>query len=293
MESRQIEVVAMSPVEKRQLRINQQRFSSLPRSEQERLREFEQELAARRDGERLRQVMFKYHDWVESLPKNTSADLRRLGSTERLSRITKLHEEDRRRRTVGERALDAEDRRIIADWFQRLALSREQELIMELPATWRAQLDSLTPVERQKTLTWLLRQHLQFFGPRGLANPLADLQELATQLSPAAQGQLAASASPRAKFQLMRDWIQVSLRERWSNLQPPIPETELSRFVREELSPQQQTQFGGARTPAKTRQLRQLYLQQKFYSSRGPRRPGLDRPPVPPRPGRRTLPQNG
>ena len=78
LEERRARIEQMSPEARKQLLENWQRFQSLPREEQDRLRRLHEAFEARHDRDTLGRVMKAYYDWVSDLPDFDRAELARL-----------------------------------------------------------------------------------------------------------------------------------------------------------------------------------------------------------------------
>ena len=88
----------MSATEKETLRHEQQRFERLAPSEREKLRQLDKAIADDTQGDRLRQVMRSYSEWLRALPSSQRIELVSLPAAERVERVKVLLAEQERRR---------------------------------------------------------------------------------------------------------------------------------------------------------------------------------------------------
>ena len=81
------QIQEMSPGQRETAQRNQERFKQLPKQEQDRLRAMHDSISKTPDGEQLRQVMLRYHEWLKTLPAGERFDLLSLPPEKRIEQI--------------------------------------------------------------------------------------------------------------------------------------------------------------------------------------------------------------
>ena len=158
LEERRARIEQMSPEARKQLLENWQRFQSLPREEQDRLRRLHEAFEARQDRDTLGRVMKAYYDWVSDLPDFDRAELARLAPAERVAKVIELQRQQQQRgfrgRPVGSFGhgafvgkaglpnLSPDDIEAVRKWILRYAVERRRELAAALPPAAREKWDA-------------------------------------------------------------------------------------------------------------------------------------------------------
>ncbi|GAG41333.1 unnamed protein product, partial [marine sediment metagenome] len=88
--ARRERVVQMAAAEKVQLHRLWERFQSLSPAEQEKLRQFEREIAEDEHAAELRDIMRRYYQWCKTLPAYQRLELLELPAKERVAHIRKI-----------------------------------------------------------------------------------------------------------------------------------------------------------------------------------------------------------
>ncbi|NLE38614.1 MAG: hypothetical protein GX621_11365 [Pirellulaceae bacterium] len=195
-ERRQL-VEQMTPQEKAELARKQERFAALVPEKREELRRLHERLEAEPDGEKLREVMRRYCDWLDTLADSASYSLRSLPVDERMKEIAKRrygpqdaralrawwnaylrerHAAERRAAESTARDSTAERRTRFPDPQRVLRMRDPERAVLELVRQWeldkadfaplRAQLskatgeqfDRKTPEQQQQ---WVVEQFLE------------------------------------------------------------------------------------------------------------------------------------
>ncbi len=123
----------MSPAEKAELLRQKERFDGLDAAEQERLVELHRQIEAHPESDKLRGVMERYYQWLQTLRPYERDELRRLPPEERIARIKELRQHQGKRREWppfsgipwGDRSkrpfpllVGEKDREGLARWFE-------------------------------------------------------------------------------------------------------------------------------------------------------------------------------
>ena len=196
----------MTPESRKQLLEDWQRFQSLSREEQDRLRRLHEDFQAHRDREALGRVMKAYYDWVSDLPDFDRAELARLAPAERVAKVVELQRQQQRRGfrgrpsgSLGHAAfaakaglpnLSPDDTEAVREWILRYAVQRRRELAAALPPEagrqWDAQFEKLldeSPHAEKPIWRMLIGWHMANpkqdlpLGEKDLASLLAVLKE--------------------------------------------------------------------------------------------------------------------
>ncbi|MEE8450366.1 MAG: DUF3106 domain-containing protein [Thermoguttaceae bacterium] len=288
----------MSPNEQEQLGRRHERFESLPSDEQQKIREFYDRLEQASDGDQLRGVMRRYHQWLTTLPPYEKVELAELDAEDRMQPIEELLAVEQQRQV---RTQDIEG---VVSWLTDYASRNEARLLETLPEMFRLRLKEFPEPFRHRLLGLSILQPRQD-APGENGDPLTedDLKDLCSHLSEQTRSELEGlSASDRWKW--IRGTVALAFQQRRFNtnrdLFPQASEEELDRFFEEELTSQERDRLLGLPGDEMRRELRRQYFSKtmgwKFPThrsrrgpyGRGPGSPGSDRERTgPPRNGLR------
>jgi len=276
---RRAKIEAMSPVEKQELRRMQERFVSLPAAEQQSIRRIAAQLAADPEGQKLRQVLVRYHEWLKTLSAGQRAELVELPWLERVARIKhfKAHQaEQRSSGSIDADPLSPADLRHVLHWLEDYALQNKDLLTKDLPAQRRKHLEELDRPKQRRSLLWLAWQHWQSGAPGDLPPPdTASMQRLAGTMSAGPREQLEQAPTPKQYQELVKSWVRQAVRHRVETLGPghklnAAAQDEMQRFFQQDLSPRQREQLLKLPREQMQRELRRLYLQHSNQRPPGP-----------------------
>ena len=274
--------------EQQQLLRNQQRFAELSADEQQQLRALHEELTSDPNSARLRGVLERYHEWLKTLSAEQRAELNDLTPDERIARIERLMSRQRDERERGRRRyfgnqppLAREDARQVFHWFGDLVWRKRAELLKEIPAERREQVERLDEPLQRRSLMWTAMQRW-----RGEPLPAApeQLAELTQKLSPPAQARFAEAETPEQQGRLVRDWLAQSMMMRMGPFgsrrsMAAASSEELERFFQRHLSEDERSRLMNLPRDEMREELRHLYLQRGAGPDRGRADRGRGRPP--------------
>lgn len=227
--------------EKERLSQNFQRFQRLDPAQQDRLRRLNDDLDTAADKDDLRKVMQNYHDWLSELPPGDRADLASLEPAERLKKIDKILEAQRRRQA---NKLSPQDLEAIEAWFLKHDFMRKR---------WQAR---------------------QPEGARPGPSPedRAALQQLRESLSAEAQDKLDKAEKPSERAKLLWSWFEQARRhggpgKQFAGLRRPSEE-ELQQFLKEEVRDEERSRLLSLPYDEMQVELRRLWFRHEFRKNR-------------------------
>jgi hypothetical protein len=276
----------LSPSEQQQLLRNQERFDELPADEQKRLRKLHEELSRDANGEKLRSLLERYRDWLETLSPEQRAELAELGPDKRVERIGQLmvrqrvEQEGRRPRPIASGPpLPPEDLRAVFRWFNDYVWEHREKTLARMPPRRREEIERLDEPAQRRRLMFATTQ-LWRNGPPAIES--ADLERLIKSLSPETQDKFANADAQQQRWLAKNLLFQaVTARMESASMRRSlamVSSEDLERFFQEEL-PQQDRQRLMNLPPDRMREeLRHLYLEH----TRRPEGPPRDRPHRPP-----------
>ncbi|HEV3137664.1 MAG TPA: hypothetical protein VGZ26_07160, partial [Pirellulales bacterium] len=117
---RRLQIEHMTPAEQQDLLRRQERFSTLPLEEQQRLRSLQASLDADPHARQLEQVLKHYHEWLKTLSPGQRAELADLGPADRVARIKRIRQQQEFARQQARRAelLSTKDVQEIVRWSE-------------------------------------------------------------------------------------------------------------------------------------------------------------------------------
>lgn len=261
-------LASLDYADKEYLRKQSAKFAALSRLERQRFRNFHAELTTSETADRLYGVLNRYQDWLAGLSATERAEILSLAPSERVEAIKrKLHEIELGGEAV---ALSPEDARAFLKWLGSHLGEHEAEVMARLPMQMRERLQQL-PRSRRRFMTMVTM--LIVSDPARLPPVSADaLEQLSTQLSPAAKQQLNNSMEASQVRELFRAWLITARMHRGSFSVSP---ERLEDFYENELSAAERDRLEGMSPESMTHELRRMFMRRRFG------RPPWGRPPAP------------
>ena len=248
-------VQEMSLVEKEKLRKKWDHFKGLDQVAKEKHRLLYQQVVAHPQGERLHQVMVRYHEWLSGLRSSQRADLLSLPPDERITRIQQIVREQEHRKFAEllEKELPANDLTSISKWLEELwdKVSRkieanEKEIMASLGSEHKAFLEQISDEQQRRrimTMGMLLGRFDSTESPlKGLLFMQEELPRLREQLSARGQGLFDQAAGTTEQMALVRQWIRAASMSRRKAL-PRVSDETLEAFRRGELATETNPEF--------------------------------------------------
>jgi hypothetical protein len=262
----------MSATEKEALRQQQQRFERLSPSEQEKLRELDAAIADDSQGDRLRQVMRHYGEWLRALPSSQRIELLSLPAAERVERVKVLLAEQERQRfqdLFGSK-LQLGDQKVLLDWVSGLIERDEARIMGQLPPMERQKLLRIEEsVQRRVMMAMMYRWNSGEVRLFEMLRPTAaDVKQLAAKLSPLARDTLAAARDDTEREQLIQVWARAVIDSR---VRPQFAKDEIQRFLKDHVTNEQRAYLESLPPERMRMELQRLYTR---YRINGPGRPG-------------------
>jgi len=276
---RKTRLAAMSAVEKEQLRQNKIRFDKLAPQEQSRLRRLDAQLNSDPQGDRLREVMLRYSEWLRALPSSQRNALLRLPPQERVDQIRQLLERQEKQRFQDMFAarLQPSDQKVLLDWVSGLVGRSEDKLRQQLLPGDRQRLNRVEDINRRRAMMilmyrWRAAKDVPVFE---LLKPTPlEINQLAERLSATARETLADARNDDERNQLIQNWVRAALESR---MRPQVSKEVLQRFSQEQLTAEQREYLESLPRERLQFELQRMYFEHRLKSSRpGPpfRRPG-------------------
>ena len=152
----------MSAAQKDQLLRRQRQFQALEAEQQQRVRLFHEQLRREPDGEKLRETLAQYGQWLAGLPSIRRITLEELEPGRRIAQVKQIRREQAN--AAGWKA-NAEDRQALLDWMRHYAQQHETRFLKSLPEERRQQLSKMRPEARQRVVLALMCQRWQWASP--------------------------------------------------------------------------------------------------------------------------------
>lgn len=271
--ARRERIEAMTAEEKAELRRKQESFVNLTEAEQARMRELHNDLAAREDGERLHQVLERYHAWLATLSSAERTEVLGLPPEKRVEKIRTIlqkQEDERFRKEVSDK-LTREDREAIMKWLAAFVESHRDEIREATPPEQRS-----PDRDRQPPPMFVL---LRGWGENNqkMPRPSADdVQSLLKELSPGAQATLQSVSEPEKRMEVAQRWIKAAIwsRSRWAP--PPVDKEELRKFYAETLSVSERERLEALTPQEMQKALQRMYYEHHFRRGGGGPQRGRD-----------------
>ncbi len=250
----------MSAAQKDQLLRRQQQFQALDAEQQRRIRLLHEQLHREPDGEKLRETLAQYSQWLAGLPGIRRITLEELDPSQRIARIRQEHA------STTARIANGDDRQALLDWMKHYAKEHETRFLKTLPEERRQQLAKMKPEARQRMVLYLMCQRWQYFSPAALGLVgTRDLADLRNGLSPQTRGQWA-EKSPAEQWAIVAAWIRQAAQQQLAGRKGPgwtLPnfDEQLVQFF-ERLGPEEQDRLLSLPGDELQQRLREKYLLQ-------------------------------
>ncbi len=272
-EPREIErlVSALNPTDREQLRQRQRQFDSLDVRQQQKLREIHQRLCRSDSGE-VYGTLYRYCEWLATLPDGERADLLELPADERIERIKQ------RQRDLTYTPFDV--MRVVMEWLSQYAQQHEREFQRQLPVEVRDRLDRMPPARDRFRIYMLLREVARQrdkieFPPASSG----EIEQLVAQLPEDSLTHFSTRvdfSNPAAVPRQLLELIDSNMKRRFR----AVDEDRLKKFYESDaLTTQQRDQLDRLPPEDARQQLQELMLLSRLDEMQRDRRRGLDRPP--------------
>ncbi len=287
--SAQGRVESMTPAEKHELALRQQRFAALNPDEQDQLRRLHKQLERDPKSPELRRVMSRYYEWLKTLPPYVRAELAELSTAKRVERIKELREEERRRQA---KLLRPEDADVLHKWMEAIVTRHGDRIIESMPDQMRKRLADLKGPMRQRAIMGAL--WMRSYQPGSGKTPTIPEQELTklrSKLSATARKHL--ESLPAAdQWRTIAGWCRQAAHRRPFGRRsgqgdpargdpargnPSKTDEELAQFFEHELSAQQRDRLLGLPAEQMQSELWRLYMYKQKGSEASSRRSGDSR----------------
>ena len=241
-------VQEMSLVEKEKLRKKWDHFKGLDQVAKEKNRQLYQQVVSHPQGERLHQVMVRYHEWLGGLRSSQRADLLSLEPKKRIERIQQIikGQEERKFTELLEKELPAEDLRSISQWvdsfitsFSRELSGREAEVIASMDLEQQRRLKAVPDANQRRRIIalgalFVTRSEKDGSAANDLRPSDKDFQQLRVGLSAHGQKLFDQAEGMAEQRTLVRQWARAALMSSRKAL-PRVSDETLEAFRRDEL----------------------------------------------------------
>jgi hypothetical protein len=219
MDARRRELENMSAVERDQLLRKQAAFEKLTDAEQERLRQLDETLTGDPEGQRLREIMLRYHTWLAALPSSQRTEIVSLPPEQRVAKIKERVSEqiERRRQELAQDSINGPDVAKIRSWLMEIYTRVEPKLLEQLDSEQRE--DVLRLSSPQMRFPWVMNMITRGKGME--SNPQRHLvaleitsedhQRLVESLSESAQQYYARMDTDDERRALVQNWTWVAI----------------------------------------------------------------------------------
>ncbi len=215
--TRREQVERMPPAEQQDLLRKQERFAELPSEEQERLRTLQAALDADPHHDELQQVLFRYHEWLKTLTPTQRSELADLPPQERVQQIKKIQRQQHMAREQAHlnEVLSKKDLTAIVQWVEDLAWQRRERLLTGMSESQRKGFDGTDEHRQRRILLYRALASERARRSKGGASLLgvepADIEKLASELSPPARQELTEASGLPAQRKLLHGWVNVAV----------------------------------------------------------------------------------
>jgi hypothetical protein len=206
---------SISAAEKDELRRKQERFEKLPVEEQEKLRSLESTLANDPEGQRLREVMLRYHEWWRSLLSSQRMEIMNAPPEERVEKVKKrlAEQEKQRQEELAMQSIRPQDIDVIRTWMKSIFQRAESKMLALLSAEERESCEKVPEPHRfGKVVGTLVRKNRLENNPTQLDAVMGvteqDRKDLVPQLSTPAQTAYEGAANDAERRQLVLSWMR-------------------------------------------------------------------------------------
>ncbi|MDE0734290.1 MAG: hypothetical protein OSB47_00605 [Pirellulaceae bacterium] len=248
-------VQKMSLVEKEKLRKKWDHFKGLDQVAKEKNRQLYQQVVAHPQGERLHQVMVRYHEWLSGLRSSQRADLLSLPPDERITRIQRIIREQEQRKFAEllEKELPANDLTSISKWLEELwekvarkIEANEAEIMASLGPEHKSFLEQISDPQQRRRVMAIGMLAGRLDSTESPLTELLSMQEefprLRGQLSLRGQELFDQAEGTTEQMVLVRQWIRAVSMSRRKAL-PSISDETLEAFRRGELATDSNPEF--------------------------------------------------
>ena len=260
---RREQVEQMSGEERDDLREKYLKFEALPPADQDQLRRLHEQLESDPQGDRLRRILLRYHEWLKTLTPGERADLLSLAPTERVTRIKAIKREQEARAASLAGGPQLLPRRRCAG---RAVWRRSAERITAgVKPARRQEINGLEGAARHKALGLVAWAHWRTGNKLPVVSP-TEVQRLIDQLSPAPRRALEAPSAGPDRVKIIHDWVQAIGRARFNNGGKggsQISATDLANFMDHDMSQAERDRLMAMPQDEMKRELRRLYQQHK------------------------------
>jgi hypothetical protein len=273
----------MSPEQQQQVLRHREQFQSLSAGQQQRIRQFHEQLEQDPEGEKLREVLCRYCQWLATLPHYRRAELLESDAADRIKLVKRFQGEQAK---IVTRRLDAKDREGVLRWLDQYASENEGRLLETAPEQRRQQAAKMTPGTRHRMVMLILCQRWVAGNP-ALHPPVSDAQmaDLRGRVAPETRTRL--EAKPAAEqAQIVAGWLRQAARgqltaRRGEGALPGFDE-QLADFFEFQLSDEERDRLLSLPSEEMQQKLREMYLTQTRPLPGGAHRPGPGKKSWPP-----------
>lgn len=268
-------IESLEPQQREQLRQRYERFQRLPVRRQEDLRSLHAALEQADDGDQLREVATRYHQWLATLTAAERATLLSLPAEQRVAKIRQIQakQEEERLRSLLASPLSREDAAAIRGWLDRMLATHEQELVAGMPEPMRQRFESIDSDPRRRKQV-LLAAALGAFQARPLQPTSAEMRGLLKELSADVREEISRQPAGRQR-DLLRRWIALAA---FGRVAPQVAAEDLQDFFMT-LPAEEQARLALKPRDQLQEELRRLYFRQKWQEKFDGDRRGWSGPP--------------
>jgi hypothetical protein len=284
LDARRREIASLSPADQQELLRKHERFLALPEAEQERLRELQAAIDADPEGERLRQVLAGYHEWLKTLSTGQRSELAAKPPAERVKDIQRImrHQEMQRRNEL----LTRHDKREVMRWIEDLVWQQRELLFAGMDKRRREWFEQRNEEDQRRALVFeAIERSRRSRGQERMEIREEDIDKLAKKLSDRPREELAKQADLASKRGIVGGWVFSTWLERMDygrgpRRPAPLPEADVAQFFENELPALKREELMSLPQSEAREQLRRMYFDRQ---ERGPffrdGRPGRGGPP--------------
>jgi hypothetical protein len=190
-------------------------------------------------GDQLRDVMIRYHNWLKVLPSSQRTEVLGLPIEERVAKIKSLLAEQsaQRSRELALQSVSRQDLGVIFNWMLEKIKANEPKLLADLPEDQRKDIAKTeNPHWRVFRLIGATIRHRHLENDPGRHERILDVtvedrENLLSTLSPTAQETYRKAASEDERHRLFQNWTMASMMREFSRGQRRIPPGDVRRSL--------------------------------------------------------------
>jgi hypothetical protein len=240
--TRRDEIASMQPAQQQELLRKQERFSALPKEDQDRLRKLQAEIDADPSAKELHQVLERYHEWLKTLTPTQRAELADMPPDKRVEQIQRIQRQQHSSRERARQAelLSRQDVHEVVKWTEEIAWKHKDLLVSQMSDTQRRAFEKNPRPKQALPMIALFSERARRGGGSNLFAQVRqpDIDRLAAKLSEPAKNELAAAGNLGAQRRKVGGWLGLAMHLQFNQgprRMGPLVGEDLVRFLQNDV----------------------------------------------------------